>query len=74
MVMYETGEKLTKLDNMDIDRAKSVVTKQIRGNFKDKVSSEDLDHWVKMAADLVGTHPSLKKIKEPQEKRAKRGH
>ena len=72
MVLYETGEKLTKLSELDLDRAKAVATKQIRGHFKkDKVPNEDLNHWVKMAADLAGTHPSLSKKDEPREKKSK---
>ena len=74
MVLYKTGEKLTKLSDLDLDRAKAVATKQMRGHFtKDKVPNEDLNHWVKMAADLVCTHPSLSKKDESRERDTETG-
>ena len=71
LVLYKTGEELSLLSNLDLPRAKETAVKQIKHHFKDKIIPSDVEHWTKMAADLVGTHPSLIPIAEPEEKRTK---
>ena len=72
MVLYKTGEELTKMETLDLDRAKTTVAKQIKINLRKKITEEDLQHWTKLAADLVGMHPDLQKRKqEPHEKKMK---
>ena len=70
MVLYKTGEDLTKMDKLDLDRAKTTATKQVKINLRKKVTDQDLDHWMNLAGDLVGTHPDLqKRTEEPMEKK-----
>ena len=72
MVLYKTGEVLTKMDTLDLERAKSTASKQIKINLRKKISEPDLEHWMKLAADLVGTHPNVQKQNgEPSEKKTK---
>ena len=72
LALYKTGEELTKIEALDVERAKSTASKQIQMHLRNKIRQEDLNHWSKLAADLVGTHPSVNKQNgEPTEKRRK---
>ena len=72
MVLYKTGEDLTKMDKLDLDLAKATASKQVKINLRKKVTDQDLDHWMDLAGDLVGTHPDLQKqTNEPMEKKIK---
>ena len=72
MALYKTGEELSKMEELDVDRAKTTASKQIQLHLRNKIGNEDLQHWSKLAADLVGTHPSVQKQKEgPSEKKRK---
>ena len=56
VALYKTGEELSKMEKLDVDRAKTTASKQIQLHLRNKISGEDLQHWSKLAADLVGTH------------------
>ena len=61
VAFYKTGEELSKMEKLDVDRAKTTASKQIQLHLCNKIWGEDLQHWSKLAAHLVGTHPSIQK-------------
>ena len=72
LALYQTGEELSKMEKLDVDRAKTTASKQIQMHLRNKIGEEDVNHWSKLAADLVGTHPSVEKRNdEPTEKKSK---
>jgi hypothetical protein len=71
-VLKETNYELSKMERLDIEKARETAKKQIMNHLQNKIKHDELDRWINKAADLVGTDPSLMEEEEEIEETIKK--